>query len=302
MKICDSPVMAGIVLYNPDIKLLERDIDSVYNQVDKIFLYDNASENHDEIYKMLKKYPKAVYKRGEKNEGIAKGLNEILSFADKNGYEWYLTLDQDSVCAANLMKEYRKFMLLPKVALICPVILNNGKLTVKQARKMYKTDYDYLSDPVYCITSACLNNTKAVKKVGGYTEKLFIDYVDTELNCRIFLHHYKIVRANKTYLFQKMGKAKRVWLFTWLYNITHLNIFRMMQTASVYSDLRLYYISRNSRILRRTYKNPGKRVTFIYIFSLFCYFTLTYPKDRSRISMWKSIIKGFLDGKMRIRL
>lgn len=298
----DKSVMAGIVLYNPDIKLLKNNIDTIVNQVDCMFLYDNASNNYGEIRLLLKEYPNIVYKRGEKNEGIAKGLNEILQYAESKSYEWYLTLDQDSICAANLVDEYRKFASNPEIGLICPVIMNNGKLTFEQYKEKYKTEFDYIEKPIDCITSACLNKTKLVKQIGGYPEDYFIDYVDVDLNCRVMQSGHKILRANKTYLTQHMGEGRKIKSFTKIYQVTKLDWFRRMQTATVYSDLRLYYSARNSLIVHRKYSNAGFRVSPVFMTLLFCYFTVTYPMNRSRVKMWKSIIKGFSDGRKYLRL
>ena len=102
MKIC-----AGIVLYNPDIDRLIENIDSINMQVKEIVLVDNASKNTQEIQDMiLSKYPEIVYIRNKINEGIAKALNQILNYSEKNGYEAFLTLDQDSICNSELVEKY----------------------------------------------------------------------------------------------------------------------------------------------------------------------------------------------------
>ena len=41
-KIC-----AGIVLYNPEIDLLKKNIEAIADQVDCIYLFDNGSKNHE---------------------------------------------------------------------------------------------------------------------------------------------------------------------------------------------------------------------------------------------------------------
>lgn len=295
-----EPIMAGIVLYNPEIELLKKNVDSIKNQVDCIFLYDNASKNHNEIKKFLESYHNLIYLRSESNGGISKGLNEILRYADENGYKWYLTLDQDSVCAPNLIEEYRKYCADEKLGLVCPVIMNNGKLTFEQYKVLYVDEYDYVSKPIDCITSACLHKTEVVKQVGGYTEDFFNDCVDTDLNCRVLLAGYKILRANKVYLVQQMGVGRNIRFLSKLYKITKLNFIRRIQTVTVYPDYRLYYTMRNCTIIHGKYQNAGFRTSPLFIFVYYFYFTLTYPKERSRIKMWKSIIKGFSDGRKYI--
>lgn len=293
----NKKICAGIVLYNPEISLLEKNITSLLPQVDSIFLFDNASDNEEEIGQLLNRYPNIFYIRNKTNEGIAYALNRVLDLAEEHEFEWCLMMDQDSICSDNLITEYSKYIDDEKAALICPFVLNNGKYTLEQYRDLKLTESTIITKPIDCITSASLNNVLIIKKLGKYNEDLFIDCVDNELNCRVLQNEYKIIRANRAYLIQSMGTAKNIGFISYLYRLTHFDLFRRMQTASVYSDIRLYYQSRNSRYVRKKYKNAGFRFSFIYMFLLFGYFTLFYPADRSRIKMWKSIIKGFHDYK-----
>ncbi|AWZ39173.1 hypothetical protein CPQ89_03335 [Ligilactobacillus murinus] len=293
-----AKICAGIVLYNPELELLQKNVDALLEQsIKQIFLYDNNSKNAVEIAKFFRDYDKVEYLCNDENKGIAYALNQLIDYADKKGYDWCLTMDQDSVCATNMIEEYTKYLDYPKVALICPFVLNNGKFTLTEFEKLRLDNVTELKDPIDCITSACLNNVKIVKEVGGYTEKLFIDFVDTDLNCKVLENNYKILRINTTYLVQQMGNAHKVPFFELLQKMTKKDVFRRMKVANVYTDQRLYYSARNSRYVRNTYKNHGKRTGIVFMFAYYCYFTLVYPMDRSRIKMWLSIIKGHRDYK-----
>lgn len=233
-----------------------------------------------------------------KNEGIAFALNRILDIAEKNNFKWCLTMDQDSICDPDLIFYYKKCLDLTDVALISPFILNNSKWTLKEYNKIFFSDnVEKIKKPIDCITSGTLNNVNLVKKVGGYNEKLFIDFVDTELNCRILKNNFKILKVNSTYLIQRMGVGKKVLIFDWLYNKTRKNLFRRLKVVSVYSDKRLYYASRNSRFVRKNYYNHGFRTSFMFMFMYYLFITIFFPKNRSRIKMWKNIFTGFLDYK-----
>lgn len=293
-----AKICAGIVLYNPELELLQKNVDALLEQsIKQIFLYDNNSKNAVEIAKFFRDYDKVEYLCNDENKGIVYALNQLIDYADKKGYDWCLTMDQDSVCATNMIEEYTKYLDYPKVALICPFVLNNGKFTLTEFEKLRLDNVTELKDPIDCITSACLNNVKIVKEVGGYTEKLFIDFVDTDLNCKVLENNYKILRINTTYLVQQMGNAHKVPFFELLQKMTKKDVFRRMKVANVYTDQRLYYSARNSRYVRNTYKNHGKRTGIVFMFAYYCYFTLVYPMDRSRIKMWLSIIKGHRDYK-----
>lgn len=293
-------VCAGIILYNPETELLEKNIKAIEEQVDCIYLFDNGSKNTEQISEMLKAHNNVHYEYSGENNGIAYGLNRVLDFAEKNEYEWFLSMDQDSVCADNMIEVYSKFADNPEIALITPFILNNGKYTIESYKALGLPAYEEI-EPVKGITSACLSRGSAVRKAGGFDDRLFIDFVDIDMNCRVALAGYKIVRANETYLLQKMGEAKSVPVFEFLYKLTKLDFFRKARVASVYSDMRLYYYARNSYYVHKKYSNAGFRSTPLNIFMIFCYYTIAYPISRSRIKMWKSILKGFCDGRRFVK-
>ena len=84
-------IAAGIVLYNPDIERLKKCFDSLKQQVSKIFVFDNSEIQHVIQDKSV------VYLSEDKNRGIAYALNCIMLEAQKNGFDWVVTMDQDSV-------------------------------------------------------------------------------------------------------------------------------------------------------------------------------------------------------------
>lgn len=288
---------AGIVLYNPEIGLLRRNIEALHSQVDKILLYDNGSENVESIKKLLGVYTNLILIQGEKNRGIAFALNQILDWAKNEKYSWVLTMDQDSICSKNLIKEYTPVLSMVDVALICPFVLNNGKYTFEEYRKLNLPDTTEISDPVKCITSGCLVNIDMAKELGGFNDQLFIDCVDIDLNCKVLEANKRIIRVNNAYLIQQMGKGKKIPLLEKIQSITGSNLLRRAKVVAVYSDKRLYYYVRNTRYIRKKYKKPSRQTSAWFVAIYLLYFSIFYPSNRSRIKMWKSIIKGLNDSK-----
>lgn len=286
-------ICAGIILYNPEIDLLKKNIDALESQICKIFLFDNNSTNHSEITYLIENYSNIEYIHSNENTGIASALEYLLNLADERKFDWILTMDQDSICSENMIHEYELCMSKEEDALICPFVLNNGKYTFDAYKKMNLPKYDYVLKPIDCITSGCLTNVSIIKKLGGFFTDLFIDGVDTELNCRVLKHGYRIKRVNSAYLIQQMGKARKVFIFNILYKITKLNFFRRLQVAAVYNNTRLYYIARNNRIIHKKHPNSGFRTSTPFTLLLFVYFSIFYPISHSRILMWKNIIRGY---------
>lgn len=181
---------AGIVSYNPDIKRFKENIDSILSQVDKLIIIENGSKDSEEIIKIIKSYDENRIKLvvNSKNMGIAKALNQIMVCAEKANYEWVITLDQDSVCPENLVKEYSKYIEEDNVAIICPQIQD------RRRKYLELEETEGVSEIDMCITSASCTNVKIWRAVKGFDSKLFIDLVDNEYCKKIRLYGYKILR------------------------------------------------------------------------------------------------------------
>jgi rhamnosyltransferase len=55
------------------------------------------------------------------------------------------------------------------------------------------------------MTSGNLIHLTAHKIIGGFNEKLFIDYIDHEYCPRLHINGFSVIRANKAMLFHKVG-------------------------------------------------------------------------------------------------
>ena len=119
---------AGIVTYNPDIHRLRENISSIIRQVDHIVICDNGSRNINSIKEIIMSFPIRVIELNE-NMGIAYALNKICEISIELGYEWVLTLDQDSVSPVNLIKKLAEYANRNDVAIVSPEIIyrNNEK-------------------------------------------------------------------------------------------------------------------------------------------------------------------------------
>ena len=91
-------VAAGIVTYNPQPEIFEKCLYSIKKQVDKVYIYDNGSDNSEILNKYLNQDGNVKVWFNSKNVGIAKALNELCTLAKDDGYKWIVTMDQDSIC------------------------------------------------------------------------------------------------------------------------------------------------------------------------------------------------------------
>lgn len=296
-------VCCGIVLYNPEIEVLEKNISVMLPQVDSIVLVDNNSTNFDEITSLCRMFnSKIVIIRNLSNKGIARALNQILEYADHNSYEWFITMDQDSEADRELVSKY-KIEIEKKshldVAAYAPFVLNNGKISMGEYQKHFKRESRCISDPIECITSGMMVRVSAAQIIRGYDEQLFIDCVDIDFNIRLMLENFRIVQVTNTFLLQTMGKGKKIVFFERLYKVTHFPLFRSLAVSPVYSDQRIYYICRNSRFIRKKYGNlSGKRMALGSIILQMLYYTFTFPLKHSRLKMIRAMGRGFRDAKL----
>ena len=140
-------VAAGIVLYNPSIDRLKKNIDAVISQSERIILFDNGSKNIHEIEHFLSSYNYSItLVKSKKNTGIAHALNEIARLAFDEKYEWLLTLDQDTVIKPTLVETYLKYLELPQVGQLCCDFIdrNTGKREYNEFNKEDYKEMDYL--------------------------------------------------------------------------------------------------------------------------------------------------------------
>lgn len=219
---------AGLVLYNPDIKRLNESLTVIAPQVEKVVLIDNASVNKKEVEKQISHYDNVTLIRNAKNLGIATALNQICTYASENRSEWVLTLDQDTICSADIIERLSVYTDIERVGILCPAVDYEG-LGFRS-----KSCDKELTETYACMSSGSFTNIKAWKKVGGFRDEYFIDFVDNEYCMRLRLNHYKILRVNSCIMHHQLGTArsKRIW--------------GRKRNVCVHEPIRFYYMTRNN--------------------------------------------------------
>lgn len=87
-----------IVTYYPDNNFFKR-LSLVSSQVGGIVVVNNGSrEDFKSALEKQKNEGKVNIIFNERNLGVATALNQGCRFAQSQGYDWALTLDQDTVC------------------------------------------------------------------------------------------------------------------------------------------------------------------------------------------------------------
>ena len=228
-------VAAVVVLYHPPEEIIDN-INSYIEEVEKVYVIDNSEEaTNDEIIDKLKKNSKVELVILHQNKGIAKALNIGGNKAITDGFDYVLTMDQDSSIPENMVQKLYSIINEDKyIGLVAAEHFN---------REIHKTTNKVKTEEIlYTMTSGNLINLYAFKEIGGFDEKLFIDHVDHEYCLRLKKNGFKIIKTNSALVYHRLGKSE-IKKFHW-FNIypTH------------HSPVRIYYRTRNRLYINHKYK------------------------------------------------
>lgn len=291
-----NKIAMGVVLYNPDDKKrLQEAMQSFSKQDIKIYVYDNSTIDIN-----VQMPSEVTYITENKNAGIAHALNVIMSNAEKDGYEWVITMDQDSILPVNSVSIYQKYLNVRDVAIICPQVIDKRR---KYMHLSTNRGVEYID---FCITSASCTSIKIWKELGGFDEWLFIDLVDNEYCKRVISSGYKILRINSLILNQEFGKItpKNKYVQAFWYKIAdvlHNQNFGKLSYKKNVSAMRVYYTNRNIIYVNRKLKKYGRTAYENYHCKGYLGFCLFFNlpsvlRAKRKIDVIKAIIRGTKDG------
>lgn len=273
----NKKIAAGIVVYKAQMNDLVNNIKSIQHQVDIILLHIN--EETDDYIFLSELSSKIHLLTLHKNVGMAGGLNNLSRNAIKRGYQWLLTLDQDSICSSTMINEYFKYLSEEKIALVSPIIkyIDEDENYDLSYIENFDKPMEYIQ---YAITSGSLINLNYWSAINGFDDWFFIDYVDFDYCIKLKVNGYSIIRVNSTYLYQRLGNQK------------HINFFGKKITTYNHSSFRNYYFVRNSLFFIRKYRKHICVIKELYVVIKWEFIKLIF--ERQRIKTLFSAVKGFI--------
>lgn len=244
-------VCAVVVIYHPELALLQQVVETSLAQVDELVIVDNTPIGAEIMTWSACESTKVTVLRQNKNIGVAAGLNVGIKFARRKNPTHYLLLDQDSLPAPDMVMQLRNAW---KDA-------DSSKLQVAAAGPAFVDDRggapppflkigfpsNIVVEPVaglkyvqtnVLITSGSLVAEAALANAGLMSEWLFIDNVDLEWGFRVQALGWHLIGAPQAKLTHQIGDDHLI-APTWA-----RWIFRR-QIAVRHNDFRLYYIFRN---------------------------------------------------------
>lgn len=252
-------IVAGIVLFNPDENRFSKCLAALMKQIDEVIIFDNSNSLNDKTKSIIRSYKNRIYYLTEgNNTGIAHALNRIMEYADSKGFDWVMTMDQDTIVPLNIIENYKKYMSYEdNIGIICPQIIDKRRPYLKVR---YNPSLEHVD---MAITSASCTNVNAWKRIGKFDEWLFIDMVDNDFSMRLVCSNFKILQINKVIVDQEYGNIKlkskkKQKFYLSLSKILHnVNIAKLSYKKKV-SPQRIYFTSRNIIYVNKKLKNYGK--------------------------------------------
>jgi len=258
MKHPQTNIAATIILYNPENNIYDN-INSYANEVGKLIVVDNSTmHNKDLIKKLQSSFKNIEYINNNSNLGIATALNIGCEKAIELGYDWILTMDQDS-----------RFLNFSKYIQCLENIPYPNSTAIIAANTLWHADQHLPVNPTYTyeekflvITSANFLNLTLFNKIGQFDDKLFIDMVDHDYCIRANIHKYKILYFKDILVEHSLGSL-----------FQRKNIFTgKIRNKIEHSPQRAYYITRNTFHLWKNYSklfpkefNLLKTINIIFI-------------------------------------
>ena len=225
--------IAGVViLYHPDIPKVVENILTYASQLNKLYIFDNSSSSSIEVTKDLAdlKIPIEFITTGT-NEGISKRLNEAAHKAIQEGYDFLLTMDQDSSFELGLFEQYLQLVDDYDKAKVAQFGVNCDPRHIPISAMPFNADS--------LITSGTILNLAVFQKVGNFDEKLFIDFVDVEYSLRASYRGYQNIIFTNIIMKHAIGYLKLGRSFK-----NFKKTLRILHTP-----IRVYYIIRNGLYL-----------------------------------------------------
>jgi len=208
-----STVVAVIPVYRPDQAMLTDLLASLADQHVPVIVVDDASPaTFDRVLAAVDRAGITVLRHAQ-NAGIARSLNDGLSFALEHGASWLLTVDQDTALPATYVQDLLAGLTAAQAMLGKEAIgvIGAGIITDRSGNLRYPTRTEHqvtVTDEVIQTGSAW--SVSAMQRVDGFNEALGIDAVDAAACLALRAAGFTVALAPEVRLDHRIGSARSV--------------------------------------------------------------------------------------------
>lgn len=269
-----------VVLYNPDREILEN-MQTYLPFIDVLYVMDNSTKEYD-FLDDIKNIKKVKYISLDGNKGIAKALKVATETAIADGYDFLLSMDQDSKFPTEDFKYIENYLENSDTSNlgIAGVNFNLNKIKQLSDKKSQVIEVNEV------ITSGSFLNLHNYKKIEGYNEDLFIDFVDDDLCYQFLEKKIEVIIFVNIFLNHRLG------------NVIQSKFLWKTKNIVSHSPVRYYYIYRNYNYLIK-FKNVSYSRHLLERKMEFCFKSQLIQSlfERKRLKTLKMIRRGIRDGK-----
>ncbi len=225
-----NQVCAVVTTFNPEASF-PKTLEILLAQVGMIVVVDDSGCSHSKVDENSFIGCKNIcYIKNKRNVGIAASLNKGIEYAKSIGFDFIITLDDDSTLGDNYVSTLFEFLTGNKNALLAIGVNDN---LIVNSRPIVKRAV---------ITSGSLFSYNTFKSVGGFKEELFIDYVDFDFCLRLRLKNIGEIYSVPDALFEhQIGESSNIGKKFFYFNSYN------------HSSFRIYYQTRNAIYMLRKY-------------------------------------------------
>ncbi len=260
-------IAACIILYQANPSDLRRNILAIAGQIDTLILWRNSPED----ILVPEGLPCKIHWMGSgENLFIAKPLNECLAYCKREGFDWLLTMDQDSE-----FEDFKAF-----IQSVETISIEGVGIFAPNVNRRYSETADAV-EIESTITSGSLCSVQVAQAVGGFREDYQIYWVDSEFCHRLHLAGYKILALPHHNLIQQFGKISVV------HGVRCFN----------YSPTTLYFMFRNMFWMHRQYRSNPNLKCILYTSQLYLKGIVIGENDKG--PKLRAALKGMWHGLFR---
>jgi len=279
-----------IVTYHPEMNILTKVIESMFEQVRKIYIVDNTPGKAKELEQFRNEKVEIIYLG--KNKGIAYAQNIGIKKSLEDNSDYIVLSDQDTIYPKNYIKKMLNDLNLypekDKVVAIAPMYFDNTKNKRNFMMRFNSFGFEtkfYPDSGIHQISCAIASGliifSANFLKVGFMNEDLFIDFVDTEWCWRAIKKGYQIIGNANILISHKLGdKIKKIGPIKFITR----------------SPIRYYYITRNSFYLATKSNFCLNRFHRISIFLKSIKYFFVYAFLGGSFKSFKYTLLGFWHG------